>query len=171
MEVRRLERADDRAGFRSGNDSLDEYFHRYAGQNQFRHGVSVSYVAVAEGEIVGFASVSAGSVDAREMPRELFARIPYSELPILRLGRLAVSQTGQRSGVGTALLYRAMETTVQVSRLAGCSAMVVDAKPDAVGFYRKHGLAEIGEHKAPEETTLMAISVKQIERLMAEPQP
>ena len=168
MEIRRLERTDDRGGFRSGNESLDTYFQRYAGQNQFRHGVSVSYVAREDNMIVGFASVATGSVDSRKMPRELFARIPYDELPVLRLGRLAVSQGRHGGGVGTALLYRTMTLTLEVSRLAGCAALVVDANPEAIKFYERYRLAEIPELASFRETTLMAISVKQIELVLSD---
>jgi len=43
VEIRPLQPADDRRPFRSGDEALDLYFHRYAGQNQFRHHIGVSY--------------------------------------------------------------------------------------------------------------------------------
>jgi hypothetical protein len=46
--VRRLEPRDDRTRFRSGNVDLDRFFARYAGQNQFRHHIGTTYVAVDE---------------------------------------------------------------------------------------------------------------------------
>jgi len=46
ITVRRLEPEDDRTNFRSGNVDLDRFFARYAGQNQFRHHIGTTYVAV-----------------------------------------------------------------------------------------------------------------------------
>lgn len=46
MIIRSLAPGDDRSAFRSGNIDLDRFFQRFAGQNQFRHYVGVTYVAV-----------------------------------------------------------------------------------------------------------------------------
>ena len=49
VEVRLLDAADDRESFQSGDSARDLFFPRYAGQNQFRHHIGVTYVAVEEG--------------------------------------------------------------------------------------------------------------------------
>ncbi len=53
VEIRALRPTDDRASFRSGDEALDLYFHRYAGQNQFRHHLGVTYIAVEQSVILG----------------------------------------------------------------------------------------------------------------------
>ena len=53
VDVRPLRSDHDRTRFRSGDDDLDRFFHQFAGQNQFRHHLGVTYVAVADGAIVG----------------------------------------------------------------------------------------------------------------------
>ena len=40
-------------GAESGDADLDRFFHKFAGQNQFRHYVGVTYVAVADRRILG----------------------------------------------------------------------------------------------------------------------
>jgi hypothetical protein len=50
MEIRALREGDDRSGFRSGDPDLDRFFLRFAGQNQFRHHVGVTHVAVEDEE-------------------------------------------------------------------------------------------------------------------------
>jgi hypothetical protein len=42
MEIRALREADDRSQLRSGDADLDRFFHKYAGQNQFKHYVGVT---------------------------------------------------------------------------------------------------------------------------------
>jgi hypothetical protein len=46
--IRRLEPSDDRSGLDSGQVELDRFFHRFAGQNPFRHHLGVTYVAVMD---------------------------------------------------------------------------------------------------------------------------
>jgi hypothetical protein len=46
VQIRVLAPGDDRGQFSSGNPDLDRFFHRFAGQNQFRHHIGVTYVAV-----------------------------------------------------------------------------------------------------------------------------
>ena len=60
IRIRRLEPQDDRCGFRSGNIDLDRFFQRYAGQNQFRHHIGATYIAVQDVQIAGFATVASG---------------------------------------------------------------------------------------------------------------
>ena len=68
VEIRRLHPEDDRSGFRSGNIELDRFFQRFAGQNQFRHHIGTTYVAVDGATILGFATVapSDGGSERRE---------------------------------------------------------------------------------------------------------
>jgi hypothetical protein len=46
LTIRRLEPGDDRSGLDSGQIELDRFFQRFAGQNQFRHHLGVTYVAM-----------------------------------------------------------------------------------------------------------------------------
>jgi len=76
VRIRPLQRSDDRSGFRSGNIDLDRYFQRYAGQNQFRHHLGTTYVAVTAERICGFATVNPGELTTDSIPRSLRARLP-----------------------------------------------------------------------------------------------
>jgi hypothetical protein len=62
VEIRPLARDDDRSGFRCGQADLDRFFEHYAGQNQFKLHLAVTYVAVAETRIVGFALCAPGAL-------------------------------------------------------------------------------------------------------------
>jgi len=73
--VRRLEPLDDRTRFRSGNIDLDRFFLRYAGQNQFRHHIGTTYVAVQGDHITGFVTVSSGEMVAEKLTKVLRRRL------------------------------------------------------------------------------------------------
>jgi hypothetical protein len=94
--IRRLEPGDDRDRFCSGRPDLDRFFHRFAGQNQFRHHVGVTYIAVEDDGILCFVTVSPSEIDA--LPADRRRRLPRYPLPTLRLARLAVAQRRRAAG-------------------------------------------------------------------------
>ena len=143
VRVRRLEPRDDRTGFRSGNIDLDRFFQRYAGQNQFRHHIGTTYVAVQGDHITGFVTVSSGEMVAEKLTRNLRRRLPAYPLPILRLARLAVDERFQGHGIGRLLLRAMLELALEMRDRVGCIGMIVDAKPDAVSFYSSLGFKPI----------------------------
>ena len=143
VRVRRLEPRDDRSGFRSGNIDLDRFFQRYAGQNQFRHHVGTTYVAVQGDHITGFVTVSSGEMVAEKLTKSLRKHLPAYPLPILRLARLAVDQRFQRHGIGRLLLRAMLNLALEMRDRVGCIGVVVDAKPDAVDFYSTLGFKPV----------------------------
>jgi GNAT superfamily N-acetyltransferase len=140
-EIRALRRDDDREAFRSGDEALDTYFHRYAGQNQFRHHVGVTYVAVEAARILGFATVAPASLDADDLPSG--RTMPPYPLPVLRIARLAVAVDQRGRGLGKALLRFSIELAEKMRDGLGCVGLVVDAKSDAVAFYDRYGFTTI----------------------------
>jgi len=76
IEVRLLRPTDDRSGFCSGDPDLDRFFIRYAGQNQFRHHIGTTYVAVETDTIKGFATVSASTIEVNELSSARKKRFP-----------------------------------------------------------------------------------------------
>lgn len=143
VRVRRLKPQDDRSGFRSGSIDLDRFFQRYAGQNQFRHHIGTTYVAVQGDHVVGFVTVSSGEMVAEKLTANLRRRLPAYPLPILRLARLAVDERFQGHGIGRLLLRAMLELALEMRDRVGCIGVVVDAKPDAVAFYSALGFKPI----------------------------
>lgn len=144
ITVRRLAPNDDRSGFRSGNPDLDRFFLRYAGQNQFRHHIGSTYVAVdALDRIVGFATVAGSELMAARLPASQRKGLPRYPLPVLRLARLAVDERAHGTGVGSLLLRTVLSLAQQLGESVGCLGIVVDAKPEAVAFYAKLGFVPL----------------------------
>lgn len=140
IEIRPLAPDDDRAAFQCGEPALDRFFQHYAGQNQFKLGLTVTYVAVRGARILGFATVAVGSIESRPVPDAAqLRRLPNYPLPILRLARLGVDQQAQGAGIGRHLLRHVFGLALQQRTTAGCLGVVTDAKPDAVAFYEKLG--------------------------------
>ena len=139
VTIRRLEPGDDRDRFCSGHPDLDRFFHRFAGQNQFRHHVGVTYIAVEDDAILGFVTVSPSEIEIDALPADRRRRLPRYPLPTLRLARLAIAQSAQGRGIGQAVLRFALTLARRMADEIGCVGVVVDAKPEAQTFYLRYG--------------------------------
>jgi ribosomal protein S18 acetylase RimI-like enzyme len=146
-----LSTAHDRDAFDCGEPALNEYLKRYARQNHER-GVGRTFVAVpaANRRVVGFYTLSAGSVAFSDAPERLRKRLPRYPIPVAHLGRLATCQSVQGRGLGEALLFDALGRTAKIADVLGIVAVEVRAKNDrARGFYEKYGfesLLDDGQH-------------------------
>jgi len=137
MQIRPLERSDVREGFRCGEPSLDVFIERYAWQNQTRHHLGVTYVAVddATRRVVGYFTLAAASISSDASPRPVPGG--YSEIPVIRIGRLAVDRRVQGVGLGRTLVHAALTIALAESERIGCAGVAVDALADAVPFYQQ----------------------------------
>lgn len=61
----------------------------------------------------------------------------------LRRGLLAQVGRAGKNGLGRQLLRFCMELAEKTAEELGCVGLVVDAKPDAVEFYRRLGFSEL----------------------------
>jgi GNAT superfamily N-acetyltransferase len=120
--IRALREDDDRTPFRSGDADLDRFFHQFAGQNQFRHHLGVTYVAVEDRTILGFATVAAAHVEIDDLPLAVRRKLPRYPLPVLRLARLAVDQSAQGQGLGLHLLRFAFDWRYRWRTITDASA-------------------------------------------------
>lgn len=143
IRIHRLEARDDRSGFHCGNIDLDRFFQRFAGQNQFRHHIGTTYVAVQGNHISGFVTVSSGELVSEKLSRAQRRHLPSYPLPILRIARLAVDDRFQGLGIGRLLLRAMLELALEMRDRAGCTGVVVDAKPQAAAFYSSMGFETI----------------------------
>lgn len=64
----------------------------------------------------------------------------YEFQPAIRIARLAVAHTAQRSGYGKNLVDLAISIALdQIQPIAGCRFLILDAKQKSVGFYETLG--------------------------------
>ena len=167
MEIRGLREDDDRSRFRSGDADLDRFFHRFAGQNQFKHYVGVTYVAIDGGSILGFVTVAPGQIEIDALPPTSRKALPRYPLPVLRLARLAVDESARAQGLGRLLLRFVLNLAVRMSKDYGCVGVVVDAKPGATEFYAKLGFVPVdaieGRSDARPQPIPMFLSMRAIQ--------
>ena len=132
----------DRKSFDCGEHSLNQYLHRYASQD-IRRRVNRVFVAsppAATQQVIGYYSLSAGGLDATDLPEEFRSRLPRYPVPVVLLGRLAVAKSHQGKGLSAILIADALQRIVQASRVMAVFAVIVDALNDRVAeFYQQFG--------------------------------
>ena len=172
MEIRALHEGDDRSQFRSGDPDLDGFLRKFAGQNQFKHHVGVTYVALENDLILGYATVAPGDIEIDGLPVAARKRLPRYPLPVLRLARLAVDESVKGQGLGGQLLRFVLQLALRMAGDYGCAGVVVDAKPGAVDFYGRYGFIPVealeGRSDARPEPTPMFLSMRAIKEALKE---
>lgn len=161
-----LGKTDDRNAFDCGEDELDNYLKRYARQNH-ESGGAKCFVATPRNEparILGFYTLSPASVEFARTPAVATRGLGRYEVPVFRLGRLAVDRSVHRRGLGGSLLLRAAERCMIVAQQVGGVALLIDAKNAAVAeWYEGYGAIRLLD--APHSLLLpFAVAVKALKQ-------
>jgi GNAT superfamily N-acetyltransferase len=139
LHIEKLNRSHVVEPFTCGQPELDRFLIRHALHAQ-QVNSSQTYVAVGDGEIVGFYTIVAGDVHHADAPERVVKGMPRHPIPLLVLARLAVHIKTQGRGIGSGLLLDALGRTLQVADVIGVRALAVHAKDDrAVAFYQHFG--------------------------------
>ena len=132
----------DRKSFDCGAADLNEYLARYARQNH-ESGGAKTFVAVSPAEparVLGFYSISPGSIEFARVPANLTRKLGRYDVPVFRLGRLAVNRYMQGQGPGGDLLLAAGERALAVATEVGGVALANDAKDEnSAVWYERFG--------------------------------
>jgi predicted N-acetyltransferase YhbS len=144
--LERLDAHHDVSTFDSGNEVLDAWLRRHALPAQ-RIDSARTFVATRSGRVVGYFSLTMGSVLRAEAPAKLVRGMPAYPVGMVLLARLAVDQSQQGRGAGAMLLAEALRKAVAAGEVAAARLIVVDAvDDDAAAFYRRYGFVRAPEN-------------------------
>jgi GNAT superfamily N-acetyltransferase len=136
-------RAHRRDEFDCGVASLNEWLHRYSGQNRRRNTAATWVITDEEDRVVAYATLSMTSIDRSAAPRHLGKGAP-ARVPALLVGRLAVNHRVAGYGLGTSLVRHILAVAVSINSVAACRAVVVDAvNADAYRWWQRFGFAPL----------------------------
>jgi len=137
LRVEALGPQHDRAGFESGAEPLDRYFHVQAGQDARKNMAAPFVLVLPDGATGGYYTLSATAMKLAEFPAQTVRKLPrYPLVPATLLGRLAIDRRHQGKGYGRFLLADALFRSVR-SEIASF-AVIVDAKDEnARRFYER----------------------------------
>ena len=129
------------AEFDCGRPVLDGWLVSRALRNE-QEGGSRTYVVSEDGKVIGYYCLAAGSVMRRAAPGRIRRNMPEL-IPVVLLGRLAVTRSHQGKGIARALVRDAVLRTLQAAEIAGIRALLVHSlDEDAAAFYRHLGFVK-----------------------------
>lgn len=153
----------DRVAFTCGAPTLDRYFRQQALQD-YRRGLAVPHVLVEAGPnlIVGFYTLSMRSIDRDALPADVAARLPYRQIPLALIGRLAVATVFQGSGWGRRLLVDAFLRVVGAGREVAAYAVIVEAADERAHAFYEH----VGFLPLPDNPRILYLPIETIANLL-----
>jgi GNAT superfamily N-acetyltransferase len=131
----------DTSGFSCGNELLDRWLTRYAGQNERRDAARTFVATSGAHAVCGYYTLLAGQLDHDQATPETRKGLsPHFPIPVAILARLAVDRGHQGQGLGAALLDDALRRVCGAAEQVAVRAVVVHAiDASAAGFYERFG--------------------------------
>ena len=137
-----ISRLHDREAFDCGEPELNEFLRLHARQSNERGGAK-TFVATPLDDakrVLGYYSLSPASINYAQTPLVVKKGLARYDVPVFRLGRLAVDRTLQSRGLGGQLLLAAGRRCIRAAAEVGGVALLIDAKNDRVaGWYKTYG--------------------------------
>jgi GNAT superfamily N-acetyltransferase len=132
----------DRASFDCGDPALNEFLRRHARQSHDK-GAAKTFLAIspADGKtILGYYSLCPAALEYARTPQLVRKGLARHDVPVFRLGRLAVSLSVQGQGLGGQLLLAAGRRCLLAATEVGGVALLIDAKNErAAKWYASFG--------------------------------
>jgi GNAT superfamily N-acetyltransferase len=150
-------RRHDTSSFSCGNELLDRWLTRYAGQNE-RRDAARTFVATTSGHLVcGYYTLLAGQLEHRQATPETRKGLSqHFPIPVAILARLAIDTSHQGQGLGATLLDDALRRVSSAAEQVAIRAVVVHAiDQGAATFYERFGFKALS---ATPQTLMVALA-------------
>jgi GNAT superfamily N-acetyltransferase len=149
----------DASSFSCGNELLDRWLTRYAGQNERRDAARTFIAATDDHAVYGYYTLVAGQLEHHEATPETRKGISrHFPIPVAILARLAVDSNHQGRGLGAALLNDALVRVCRASEQVAVRAVVVHAADEnAASFYKRFGFRALSATPRTLMVTLAAL--------------
>ncbi len=146
LRLERLESHHPLGTFDSGHAELDGWLRRHGLAAQEMDSAR-TFLITEDGRIIGYFSLTMGSVRREEAPRRLTRGMPGYPVGMVLVARLAVDRSEQGKGRGALLLAEALRKAVAAGEAAAARLVVVDAIDEqAASFYQRHGFFPTPDH-------------------------
>ncbi len=119
------------------HESLNDWLKRFALLNQ-KNESARTYVVHRNRLVIGYYSISAGSVSLEEAPARIVKGLARHPIPVILLARLAVDKDEKGTGLGKALLKDALTRIAQAADIVGARAVLVHAIDDQARKFYEH---------------------------------
>ena len=151
------------APFDCGKEPLNRFLKGFALANQ-ASGSSRTYVAMVDGRVIGYYSLTPSSVSPSDAPERVSQGQALHEIGVVLMARFAVDLEFQGRGIGRSLFLDALGRVVQASDVIGGRAFLVHAKDEeAKAFYMKFNMMP-----APGNSLHLYLLLKDVRKTLAE---
>ena len=131
-----------REHFDCGEPALNEFLLRHARQSH-ENGAAKTFLAISnldDKTILGFYYLSPASIEYSRSPETIRKGLARHDVPVFRLGRIAVNRACQGKGLGGQLILAAGRRCLRASAEVGGVAMLIDAKSERnANWYASYG--------------------------------
>lgn len=160
----------ERRAFSCGFQPIDNFL-KSSISEQIKNNLVAVWVAVEDNStfspVKGFYALNAHTIAQAELP-DLVGKSGKQNIPAIYLNAVAVDQTCQERGVGTALLVHAIKKSVEFSEEIGCAVIILDVLDDGnasafkrrVTFYKKLGFKVIENAEHPHRMFLSIVDAR-----------
>lgn len=143
-----ISRKHDRGAFDCGESALNEFLQKYARKSHDK-GAAKTFLAVANADgrtILGFYSLCPAALDYARVPIVVRRGLARHDVPVFRLGRLAVNRQFQGQGLGGQLILAAGHRCLRAASEVGGVAILIDAKSErAAKWYASYGAVALSD--------------------------
>ena len=160
IKIEKLGKEHDIKGFQCYEKELVKFLNEDALDNQDKR-ISMTYLWFLKetNEIIGYFTLLNDKINLEGNLKKYFndKNIKYSNLPSLKIARLAVDNRFLRRGLGTLMIEYIVRRAKFISiKIAGCRFVTVDAKKNSIPFYLKNEFKIFKEEK---DTIFMHLDV------------
>ena len=137
----------DRDSFDCGEPALNDFLRRHA-RRSYEKGAAKTFLAVSnlDGAILGFYTLCPGAIVYARTPKIVRKGLAWHDVPVFRLGRLAVAISVQGKGLGGQLLLAAGQRCLLAAAEVGGVALLIDAKSERVAnWYSSYGAISLAD--------------------------
>ena len=159
LRIEKLSKDHDITGFHSYEIELVKFLQEDALDNQDKR-ISMTYLWFLKetNELIGYFTLLNDKINLEGNLKKYFndKNIKYSNLPSLKIARLAVDNRFLRRGIGSLMIEYVVRRAKFISiKIAGCRFITVDAKKNSILFYQKNEFQILREGK--EDTVYLCI--------------
>lgn len=165
----KLNKKHDLSRFSCGVKDLDDFLKDDALDQQEKN-LNVTYLAIHEDEIIGYASLLADKIECKKIDKSL--KTEYKDYPAIKIGRLAVDEKYKGLGIGNEILASICRLIEEISKEIGVSFITIDAYCNARKFYLKNSFTQKRIHnpeklkrKAQRDETTSIFMYKNIKKI------
>jgi len=148
--------------FDCDDSDLNDFFSNES-KNFLKQLLAVTYVIESGAQTIAFFCISNDKISVKEISNpnkwELFKSLfpdgkKLKSYPAVKIGRLGVSKSHQRSGIGKLIIDYLIDSFINNNK-TGCRYITVDAYSQSLNFYEKTGFKFMTDKDENKDTRLM----------------